>query len=99
MGKTLTDTQVAKALFNSIRSLIDQSKKRVALTVNQEMTLLNWRIGQHINDTLLKEDRAEYGQAIVATLSQQLTAAYGAGFTTSSPVSYTHLTLPTNREV
>lgn len=66
-----------------ISSLIEQSRKQVALIVNQEMTLLYWYIGRTINNTLLKNKRADYGETIIATLSQQLTIAYGKGFTTS----------------
>jgi len=36
------------------------------------MILMNWNIGRLINEEVLKSERAAYGKAIVATLSQQL---------------------------
>lgn len=43
--------------------------------------MLYWKVGERIRREVLKQDRAEYGGEIVATLSQQLTAEYGCGFT------------------
>ena len=54
------------------------------MVVNQEMTLLYWHIGRIINNFLLRNKRADYGETIIATLSQQLSMAYGKGFTISN---------------
>ena len=75
-----SDKIIAGKLFADISLLIEQSKRAVALTVNREMTLLYWHIGETISNTLLKNKRAEYGEAIIATLSQQLTASFGRGW-------------------
>lgn len=68
-------------LIGEIRLLIEQTRSNVAQTVNSALVLLNWHIGKRINDEILKNKRAEYGEEIVASLSQQLTAEYGRGFT------------------
>lgn len=39
-----------------------------------------WHIGDHIRRDILQEERAVYGERIVATLSQQLTSEYGKGY-------------------
>ena len=52
----------------------------MAATVNTGLTMLYWRIGRRINQDILKEGRAEYGEAIVSTLSRQLQVEYGRGF-------------------
>jgi predicted nuclease of restriction endonuclease-like (RecB) superfamily len=78
------DEKIIKDLYNEISSLINQSRRKVTLAVNQEMTLLYWYIGKTISSTLLKNKRADYGEAIVATLSQQLSLSYGKGFTKSN---------------
>jgi len=70
-----------EVLFDEIRSLIEQTRSRVASTVNSALVLMNWHIGKRINDEILKNKRAEYGEQIVASLSHQLTAEYGKGFT------------------
>ena len=67
-------------LLAEVRSLIDAARQRVAVTVNAELTLLYWRIGQRINVEILQGQRADYGQRIVATLSAQLTREYGKGW-------------------
>ena len=69
-----------EVLFDEIRSLIEQTRSRVASTVNSALVLMNWHIGKRINDEVLKNKRAEYGNEIVSTLSRQLTAEYGKGF-------------------
>jgi predicted nuclease of restriction endonuclease-like (RecB) superfamily len=67
-------------LLAEIRSLIDAARQQVAATVNAELTLLYWWIGRRINIEVLQEQRADYGQQIVATLSAQLTRQYGKGW-------------------
>ncbi len=54
-------------LFASIASPRTSSRG-----VNAELVRLYWRIGQRICRHILQEKRAEYGQEIVAALSQQL---------------------------
>lgn len=70
-----------EVLFDEIRGLIEETRSRVASTVNSALVLMNWHIGKRINDEILQNKRAEYGNEIVVTLSQQLTAEYGKGFT------------------
>jgi len=42
--------------------------------------MLYWQIGNRINTEILKDQRAEYGKQIVATLSRQLTEELGSGW-------------------
>ena len=67
-------------LFDSISELINQTRHRVATTINQELTLLYWNIGKTINDDVLKNSRADYGKKIIPELSDKLTHLYGSGF-------------------
>jgi len=69
-----------KDLLQSIVSLIDGTRERVALTVNSELTLLYWNIGKQINEDILKNGRADYGKNTIAELSLVLTEKYGSGF-------------------
>lgn len=68
-------------LLSDIRILIEQARERMAQTVNAELIILNWHIGERIRKDVLAQERAEYGKQIVATLSRQLTNEYGKGFT------------------
>ena len=71
-------------LIGELKYLIDQTRESVASTVNASLTLLYWQVGFRIRTELLQNERAEYGQKIVATVSRQLTADYGKGFVEKS---------------
>ena len=68
-------------LLGDLRGLIDSTRNRVARAVNAGLVLLYWGIGERIRRDILGEQRAAYGEQIVATVSAQLTAEYGRGFT------------------
>ncbi|MFH6993657.1 YhcG family protein [Flavobacterium sp. FlaQc-48] len=74
------ETNDQPELLNSIIGLIDQTRHFVAKTVNQELTLLYWKIGKTINDEILKNDRADYGKQLIKNLSEELSIRYGTGF-------------------
>ena len=67
-------------LFEDIRALTKQARATTARTINSAVTLLYWQVAQRIRRGLLHEQRAEYGEQIVATLSQQLTEEFGRGW-------------------
>ena len=67
-------------LLSELRGLINQAREYVSKTANSTLTMLYWRIGQRIQREVLFDGRAEYGEAIVATLSRQLVLDYGKGF-------------------
>ena len=64
-------------LVDDLRKIINQTRNRVAVNVNAELTLMYWHIGERINREVLGNERAEYGKQIVATVSQQLQTEYG----------------------
>ena len=68
------------SLFAQVSCLIQESRTRVASTVNAEMTELYWQVGNAINQNVLGGERAEYGADIVKNLSRHLTEAYGRGW-------------------
>jgi len=76
MSLTKIDT-----IFTDIKTLIEESKKTVALQVNSTLTLMYWHIGKYIKDAILKNKRADYGKEVISTLSTQLTKEYGKGYT------------------
>ncbi|MEM2116097.1 MAG: PDDEXK nuclease domain-containing protein [Candidatus Aenigmatarchaeota archaeon] len=67
-------------LFDKIAGLIEQARRKVATTINQEMVLLYWNIGKTIKEEIMKSKRAEYGKQIVSTLGRELTEKYGRGY-------------------
>ena len=73
-------TDLPKEFISDVRRMIEESRASVALTVNAGLTLLYWKLGQRIQKEILQDERAQYGQSIVSTLSRQLTSEYGNGF-------------------
>ncbi|MBR4712327.1 MAG: DUF1016 family protein [Paludibacteraceae bacterium] len=69
---------VSKSLVEDLRQIIEQARWRVASTVNSELTMMYWHIGERINRDVLSNQRAEYGKQIVSTVSTQLQEEYGA---------------------
>ncbi|MDR1908070.1 MAG: PDDEXK nuclease domain-containing protein [Holosporales bacterium] len=68
------------ALFEEIKSLIEQSRSNAAKAINAEITALYWHIGRRIKNEVLCGDRAEYGEQVIDLLSKQLTEEYGRGW-------------------
>lgn len=72
-------------LFKDIKSIIEESKKLVARNVNTIMLQTYWNIGRRIVEEEQNGNiRAEYGSALLKGLSQELTKAYGKGFSKSN---------------
>ena len=71
-------------LVTDVRDMIKQARSGVAHTVNVGITLLYWRIGKRIQMEVLQHTRAEYGQEILASLSQELSAEFGRGYSYSA---------------
>ena len=69
-----------KPIISDIKTLIEQSRQQIAVSINATMTILYWQIGKRINSEVLQNQRAEYGKQIVATLSGQLAQEYGSGW-------------------
>ena len=67
-------------LLSDLAMLIEKSQNQVAVVVNSSVTMLFWQVGKRINEHILKNQRAEYGKEVVATVSLQLKAAYGRNF-------------------
>lgn len=76
MGEKIYTT----GFVSEIKTLIEQSKRNVALAINSEITALYWHVGNRINYEILQNERAEYGKQIVQSLSAQLEQEYGKGW-------------------
>jgi len=59
-------------LIDDLRQMIEKTHCSIAATVNSSLTHLYWRIGTRISKEILHKKRAQYGENIVVTLSQQL---------------------------
>lgn len=60
---------VNNKLYNDICLLIDEDITFVAYTANKTITLLYWKIEEHINNDLFDNQRADYGKQIVSEVA------------------------------
>lgn len=71
---------IDQQLFSDIKELIEETRLKVSQALASNVTSLYWKIGKRIQEEVLQNQRADYGQQIVATLSRQLTNEYGRNF-------------------
>lgn len=76
--------QPFRYLVDDIRQLIHNARRNVAVTVNAELVILYWKIGNVIRKEVLKESRAEYGKTVIENLSKQLQAEFGKGYSVAN---------------
>lgn len=70
---------------NEIKVLIENSRKNIAVQVNNELLITYWKIGEIIvkyeqNDNI----RAAYGDRTLKVLSKELSKELGKGFSVSN---------------
>lgn len=70
-----------QGLLQDVRVLIVEARRHATAVVNVGLTLLYWRIGKRVSEEVLGGERAAYGEQIVVTLSRQLVAEFGRGYT------------------
>ncbi|MBT9808698.1 DUF1016 family protein [Enterocloster citroniae] len=63
-----------------ISNMIATARKGVFQTVNTGHVMLNWNIGKQLRTEILKNEKAEYGKAVISQLSKNLSQKYGNGY-------------------
>ncbi len=69
-----------KSLYSGIKKLVSEAKTTVVTQVNQILSLTYWYIGGRIQNQILQDKRAEYGEATIKKLAENLTTDFGKGF-------------------
>ena len=77
---TISNLPESKHLYEDVCHIIDDTRTRVAVYVNSEVCMTNWRVGTRIKEDVLYNKRAEYGKQVIKNLSLQLTERYGKGW-------------------
>ena len=77
MTKLITKEE---AVINEVKSIIEESKKKVVSYVNTTLLFMYWNIGKLIVEYQGGEGRAKYGDKLIERLSIELTKEYGEGF-------------------
>lgn len=77
-------SSVSPALLGDIQTLIESARIRVSVGVNAELVMLHWHIGHRLREDILNSGRSVYGEKIIELVAQDLTNAYGRGFSEKS---------------
>jgi predicted nuclease of restriction endonuclease-like (RecB) superfamily len=84
LGSGLSVTPVSP-LFDRVATILDNARSSAVRAVNGTMVIAYWLIGREIVLELQGgDDRAEYGKQIIKQLSDQLTARFGRGFSSTN---------------
>ena len=75
------ENKIEQLLFTDLAQIIEQGKSQLTKQVNSILTLTYWYIGKKINEHILDNKRAEYGEKVVAEVSKQLETQYGRSYT------------------
>lgn len=59
-------------LLLEVQKTIAQTQQNVVKAVNREKVVMSWQVGKIIDEYLLKDDRAEYGQKLFVQLEQDI---------------------------
>ncbi|MGL5055660.1 MAG: PDDEXK nuclease domain-containing protein [Fusobacteriaceae bacterium] len=70
--------------YNEISILIETAKNNAIKSINSELVVLYWKIGEYVNNRILINDNAPLDEMTVGKLSEKLTIQYGRGFSRSN---------------
>jgi predicted nuclease of restriction endonuclease-like (RecB) superfamily len=68
------------ALLGDLRALVQSARQRIAMVAYSTQTMLCWRMGRRLSMEHLQGGRGAYGKQILVTVSRELSADYGRGF-------------------
>jgi hypothetical protein len=74
-------TEDATTVYERLREILQSAKVTVSRSVNTTQVVANWLIGREIVEEEQRgKRRAEYGEKLLAVLSELLKAEFGAGY-------------------
>jgi hypothetical protein len=74
-------TRLTDALYRDVRAILDQARSSAYRAVNLAMVTAYWQVGRLIVEHEQQgRRRAQYGEAVVASLAGRLSADLGRGF-------------------
>ena len=69
-------------LVDNIRQTLQEARKNIAHSVNATLVRAYWQVGKHtVEYEQGGAERAEYGKNVINSVSKQLVAEFGSGFT------------------
>jgi len=77
----VTEPVDVSELYEQVRTILNEARRRTARSVNVEMVRAYWLIGQAIVEHEQQgQERAGYGERLIESLAERLTAEFGKGF-------------------
>ena len=71
-------------LYKSVRTILAKARETVYTVANTAMVEAYWNVGREIVEKQGGESRAKYGNGLIDSLAERLTAEFGPGFTRSN---------------
>jgi predicted nuclease of restriction endonuclease-like (RecB) superfamily len=85
VSETLPAPSDFQHTYERIRAILDDARARAYRAINTAMVAAYWEVGRVIvEEEQQGQQRAEYGQALVAELSRRLKSEFGRGFDPSN---------------
>ena len=85
MSETLPTSSGFQQTYDRIRTILSEARSRAYRAINTAMVAAYWEIGRVIVEQEQQgQQRAEYGQALIAELSRRLKSEFGKGFDPSN---------------
>ena len=81
-GEAIPESE--SALLGYLVAIVEEGRRVAAVQVNATLTTTYWLVGRAISVNTLRDGRAEYGQQILASVGQELSSRFGAGFDPSN---------------
>jgi predicted nuclease of restriction endonuclease-like (RecB) superfamily len=78
------DAQQNLSLVRELKHIIVDAKQQAQITVNTQLTLLYWQIGEKIQNHTLNNERADYGKQVIKQVAVDLSQEFGKGFNEKS---------------
>lgn len=72
--------QISARISEGVGSIIEQSKRTIAVYLNSEVSMTYWKIGKFIAGELDAVGEEKYGSKIVSTVSRLLIERFGKGY-------------------
>ena len=73
--------RIEKRLLQDLTQIIEQGKQQAVAHVNSVLTVTYWHIGKRINEHILGNERAEYGEKVIVNVTRQLKKQFGRSYT------------------
>ena len=72
---------ISKTYISEIKQILREARAKAYTSINSAMVEAYWLIGKRIvEEEQQGKNRAEYGQEIIKTLSEELQIEFGKGF-------------------